>query len=81
MATSAIKSSEEPPPQRISFDKLSFDQKMTQITAYILRLLPPLERYCNLNCIMEDTTELDETERHFEYLIQADIFIPEKKVG
>ena len=38
MATSATKSTEEPSPQLIPFDKFSPYQKVLRITAYVLRL-------------------------------------------
>ena len=52
---------------------------MLRITAYILRLLPSHECYRNADGSIIDPTELDEAERHFQYLVQGESFTSERK--
>ena len=79
MAASVSKSSKEPPPQLIPFDKYSSYQKLQRRTAYALRLLPSHECYRNADGSILDTTELDEAERHLQYLLQGDSSNAERK--
>ena len=71
LAASATKSTSKTPPQLIPFDKLSSDKKLLRITAYILQLLPSHECYRNIDGSIIDPTELDEADRHRQYLIQG----------
>ena len=79
LAASVTKSTKEPPPQLIPFDKYSSYQKLLRITAYALRLLPSHECYCNVDGGIIDPTELDEAERHLQYLVQGESFNAERK--
>ena len=58
LAASVNKSTKEPPPQQIPFDKYSSYQKLLRITASALRLLPSHECYCNADGSVIDPTEL-----------------------
>ena len=77
LAASVTKSTKEPPPQLFPFDKYSSYQKLLRITA--LRLLPSQEYYRNADGSIIDNTELDEAERHLQYLVQGESFIAERK--
>ena len=79
LAASVTKSTKEPPPQLIPFDKYSSYQKLLRITAYALSLLPSHECYRNADGSIIDPTELDEAERHLQYLVQGESFNAEKK--
>ena len=79
LAASVTKSIKEPPPQLIPFDKYSSYQKMPRITANALHLLPSHECYRNADGSIIDHTELDEAERHFQYLVQGESFNAERK--
>ena len=79
LAASVTKSTKEPPPQLITFDKYSSYQKLLRVTAYILRLLPSHECYRNIDGSTIDPTELDEAERHLQYLVQEEYFTSEQK--
>ena len=76
---SATKSTKEPFPQLIPFDKFSSYQKLLRKTAYILRLLPSHESYRNIDGSIIDLTELNEKERHLQYLVQGESFPSERK--
>ena len=65
---SLTKSTKEPPPQLIPFDKYSFYQKLLRITAYALRMLPSRKCYRNADGSIIDSMELDEAQRHLQYL-------------
>ena len=78
LAASATKSTNEPLSHLIHFDKYSSFQKLLRITAYILRLLPSHECYCTIDCSIIDPIELDEAERHLQYLAQAESFTSER---
>ena len=52
---------------------------MLRITAYALRLLPSHECYHKADGSIIDPTELDEAERHLQYLVQGDSFNVERK--
>ena len=79
LAASVTKSTKEPPPQLIPFYKYSPYQKLLRITAYALRLLPSHECYRNADGSIIDPTELDEAERHLQYLFQGESFNAERK--
>ena len=79
LAASVTKSTKEPPPHLILFDKYSSYQKLLRITAYILRLLPSHECYRNTDGSIIDPIELDEAERHLQYLVQGESFTSERK--
>ena len=79
LAASLTKSTKEPPPQLIPFDTYSSYQKLLRITAYALRLLPSHESYRNADGSIIDPTELDEAERHLQYLVQGESFNAERK--
>ena len=74
LAASVTKSTKEPPPQLIAFDKYSSYEKLLRITAYALRLL--LSHKCYRNA---DGSIIDEAERHLQYLIQGESFNAERK--
>ena len=80
LAVSVTKSTKEPRPQLIPFDKYSSYQKLLRITAYALRLLPSHECYRNADGSIIDPTELDEAERHLQYLVQGESFNAERKI-
>ena len=61
-------------PSIFPFDKFSFYQKYLRIAAYVLRLLPKHAGYRNLDGSITDPTELDEAERHLQYLVQGESF-------
>ena len=63
----------------IRFDKFSSEQKRLSVTAYKLRLLPFHESYPTVDSHMADPVELDETERHLQYLVQGESFNTERK--
>ena len=79
LAASVTKSTKEPPPQLIPFDKYSSYQKLLRITAYALHLLPSHECYRNADGSIIDPRELDEAERHLQYLVQGKSFNAERK--
>ena len=74
LAASVSKSIKEPPRQLIPFDKYSSYQKLLRITAYALHMLPSHECYRNADGSIIDPTELDETERHLQFLVQGESF-------
>ena len=69
LAASATKSTNEPPPQLIPFDKYSTYQKFFRITAHILWLLPSFECCRNIDGSIIDPTEFDGDEHHLQYLV------------
>ena len=66
-------------PSIFRFDKFSSYQKYLPIAAYVLRLLPKHAGYRNLDGSITDPTELDEAERHLQYLVQGESFATERK--
>ena len=54
---------------------------MLRITAYILRLLPSHELYCNIDGSIIDPAELEEAERHPQYLVYGESFPSKKKIS
>ena len=79
LAASVTKSTKEPPPKIIPFDKYSSYQKLLWITAYAMRLLPSHKFYRNADGRIVNPTELDEDERHLQYLVQGESFNIERK--
>ena len=63
----------------IPFDKFSSSQKLLRLTAYVLRLLPSHESYRTVDGSIADPVELDEAERHLQYLVQGESFNTERK--
>ena len=78
LATS-VKKPTTPVPSLFPFDKFSFCQKYLRIASYVLRLLPKHAGYRNLDGSFTDPTELDEAERHLQYLLQGESFATERK--
>ena len=75
VAASVTKSTKEPLQQLIPFDKHSSYQKLIRTTVDVLRLLPSHEIYRNADgSSIIDPTELDEAERHLQYLVQGESF-------
>ena len=79
LAASVTNSTKEPPPQLIPFDKYNSYQKLLRITAYALRFLTSHECYRNADGSITDPTDLEEAERHFQYLVQEESFNAERK--
>ena len=78
LATS-VKKQTTPVPSLFPFDKFSSYQKYLRIAAYLLRLLPKHAGYHNPDGSITDPTELDEAERHLQYLVQGESFEAERK--
>ena len=72
LATS-VKKQTTPVPSLFPFDK------HLRIAAYVLRLLPKHAGYRNPDGSITDPTELDEAERHLQYLVQGESFEAERK--
>ena len=79
MAASVTKSTKEPLPQLIPFNKYNSYQKLLRKTAYILLLLPSHQCYRNIDGSIIDPTKRDEAERHLQYLVQGESFNSEQK--
>ena len=79
LAASVTKPPKEQSINLIPFDKFSSYQKLLRVTAYVLRPLPSHESYRNVRGRIADPVELDEAERHFQYLIQGESFNTERK--
>ena len=78
LATS-VKTQITPVPSIFPFDNFSCYQKYFRVAAYVRRLLPKHAGYRNLDGSINDPTELDEAERHLQYLVQGDSFEAERK--
>ena len=78
LATS-VKKQIIPVPSIFPFHKFSSYQKYLRIAAYVLRLLPKHAGYRNPDGSITDPTELDEAERHLQYLVQGESFETERK--
>ena len=78
LATS-VKKQMTPVPSIFPFDKFSSYQKYLRIAAYVLRFLPKHAGYRKLYGSITDPTELDEAERHLQYLVQGGSFETERK--
>ena len=79
LAASVTKSTKEPVPRLINFDKYRSYQKLLRITACAFRLVPSHECYRNVDDSIKDPTELDEAEHHLQYFVQGEPFIAERK--
>ena len=66
-------------PSIFPFGKFSSYQKYLRIAAYVFRLLPKYAGYRNLDGSITDPSELDEAERHLQYLVQGESFETERK--
>ena len=66
-------------PLLFPFDTFSSYQKYLRTAAYVLRLLPKHAGYRNPDGSITDPTELDEAERHLQYLVQGESFEAERK--
>ena len=75
----SVKKQTTPVPSLFPFDKFSSYQEYLRIAVYVLRFLPKLAGYRNLDGIITDPTELDEAERHVQYLVQRESFATERK--
>ena len=69
LAASVTKPPKEQSTNLIQFDKTSTYQKLLRATAYVLRLLPSHESYSTVDGSIADPVELDEAERHLQYLV------------
>ena len=65
--------------QAVIIVKFSSYQKHLRIAAYVLRLLPKHAGYRNPDGSITYPTELDEAERHLQYLVQGESFEAERK--
>ena len=79
LAASVTNSPKEQSINLIPSDKFSSYQKLLRVTAYVLRLLPSHESYRNADGSIADPVELDEAERHLQYLVQGESFNTERK--
>ena len=79
LAASVTKPPKEQSINLIPFDKFSSYQKLLLVTAYVLRLLPSHESYRNVDGSIANSVELDEAERHLQYLVQGESFNTERK--
>ena len=77
LATS-VKKQTTPVPSLFPFDKFSSYQQYLRIAAYVLRLLPKHAGHRNRDGSITDPTELDEAERHVQYLVQGESFESER---
>ena len=75
----SVKKQTTPVPSLFPFDKFSSYQKYMCIAAYVLQLLPKHAGYRNLDDSITYPTELDEAERHLQYLVQGESFETERK--
>ena len=78
LATSVMKQ-KIPVTSLFPFGKFSSYQKYLRIAAYVLRLLPKHAGYLNLDGSITDPAELDEAQRHLQYLVQGESFETERK--
>ena len=69
LAASVTKPPKEQSTNLIPFDKFTSYQKLLRVTAYVLRLLPSHESYRTVDGSIADPVELDEAERHLQYLV------------
>ena len=61
------------------FEKFSSYQKLLRVTAFVLRRLPSHESYSTEDDGITETVELDEAERHLQYLVKGESFNTEEK--
>ena len=79
LAASQTKPPKEQSINLVPFDKFSSYQKLLRVTAYVLRLLPSHESYRTRDGSIADPVELDEAERHLQYLVQGESFKTERR--
>ena len=79
LAASVTKPPKEQSINLIAFDKFSSYQTLLRVTACVLRLLPSHESYRTVDGSIADPVELDEAERHLQYLVQGESFNTERK--
>ena len=77
--TKSVKKQITPVPSICPFDKFSSYQKTLRIASYVFRVLPIHAGYRNLDDTITDPTELDDAERHLQYLVQGETFETERK--
>ena len=75
----SVKKQITPVPSLFPFDKFSSYQKCSRTAAYVLRLLPKHAATVKPDGSISDPTELDEAERHLQYLVQGESFETETK--
>ena len=75
----SVKKQTTPFPSIFPFVKFSSYQKFISIAAYVLRLFPKPAGYRNLDGSIYYPSELDETERHLQCLLQGESFETESK--
>ena len=63
----------------IPFDKISSYQKLPRVTAYMLLPLPSHKTYRTVFCSIANPVELDEVERHLQYLVQGESFNTQRR--
>ena len=80
LAASVTKPPKEQSTNLIPFDKFSSYQKLLRVTAYVLRLLPSQESYRTVDGSITDPVELDEVERHLQYLVQESPLILKERI-
>ena len=81
LAASATKSTNEPPPQLVPFDKFGSYQKFLRIIAYILRLLPSHECYRKIDGSIIDPTEFVKPSAICSISFKENLFLPKKKIS
>ena len=79
LAASRTKPLKEQSFNLIPFDEFSSYQKILCVTAYMLLLLPSHEIYRSVDGSVADPVELDETQRHLQYLVQGESFNTERR--
>ena len=75
LAASVTKPLREQSINLFPFDEFSSYQNLLCVTAYMLRLLPSHESYRNVKGSVADPVQLDETERHLQFLVNRGSFI------
>ena len=79
LAASVTKHPKEQSTNLIPFDKFNSYQKLLLVTAYVLRLLASHESYRTVDGSIADPVELDEADRHLQYLAQGESGITERR--
>ena len=79
LAASVNKPPKEQSINLIPFDNFSSHQKLLRVTAYVLHLLPSHENDRTVDGSIADPVELDEAERHLQYLVQGESFNSERR--
>ena len=83
-STSTLAASVTKPPKEqsinlIPFDKFNSYQKLLRVTAYMLHQLPSNESCRTVDSSIVDPVDLDEAERHLQYLVQGESFNTERR--